>query len=236
MKKHFLDGVALAILMVGIVRPVYADDVGNQSTIQAEDDTNDDSDPVLERKDPEWFNNAISAIHPPDNLSDEVQLDCTMKILEYVNNTFHTEFGIENVVPIQLPGWEKPEAGFIRGGGFNIRVAGNQLIADNHPVKYGRFMPLIGWFELGAHAALHLPGSIGGYQTFTWKQILNTNSPDLTENPDSKDSTEVSTEYRQVDFVAHIDTADPYEPLGAIIHLFRDVIGASGRNPCPGTE
>jgi hypothetical protein len=228
MKKQIFGCVALAMLSFALLNPAHGDgpDKTGDKTVEKTqvadndhdaDDLNDVSDPARELKDPEWFDNSISAMHPPDRMTVNEQRDCTMKIVEYVNTTFHTEFGPDNVVPVRLPGWAKAESGFVRGGGYNIRLVGMQPAMDQHSVHHGRFMPAIGWIELGAHAALHLPGSIDGFQTFTRKL-----------SDDSKN--------RQMDFVAHIDTANPWEPLGGFIHLFRDVIGAAGRNPCPGTE
>jgi hypothetical protein len=207
MKKQIW--VALAVISATLCTHAYA---SNKNV----GDLEDQSDPALEAVDAEWFDNDISVMNPPDKMSLDEQNECIGKILIYVNNTFQTEFTKDNVMPVQLPSWEKAETGFVRGGGFNIRIVGEAPANDN-PVRYGRYMPWIGWIELGAHPALHLPGSIAGYQTFTRQPIA-----DNTSN--------------KVDFVAHIDTALPYEPVGAIIHLFRDVIGASGRNPCPGDE
>ena len=163
MKNWVLGWMGLWALLGGIHSFALAEGPGDP------DDANDASNPALEVKDPNWFDNNISVMNPPNKLTVEQQQACTVKILEYINDTFHTEFTPKDVMPVQLSGWKKPEMGFVRGGGFNIRVVGRQPTVDPKTVHYGRYMPTIGWIELGAHAALHLPGSIDGFQTFTRK-------------------------------------------------------------------
>jgi hypothetical protein len=196
----------------------------------AADDSQDDSDPVLETLAPDWMNHDDAAIEVP-GLDVNTQSVCTQNILGYVNDMFGTEFNEANVGEIRLPGWPESQKGFVRGGAFNIRIVGVEERDEDdqqQPITVGRFMPLIGYLELGAHASLHIPGSIGAYQTFTHQMVSSAGSAGTSTT---------STQQLQYDFVAHIDSADPWEPpLGSLIHLFRDVIGASGRDPCPGID
>ena len=39
--------------------------------------------------------------------------------------------------------------------------------------------------------------------------------------------------FLSVTFTAHIDSAFAFNPIGAVIHLFRDVFGSKSRHPCP---
>jgi hypothetical protein len=34
-------------------------------------------------------------------------------------------------------------------------------------------------------------------------------------------------------FTAHLDSAFPYNPIGALVHLLKDVLGIGGHSPCP---
>jgi hypothetical protein len=178
-------------------------------------DEMDVSNPALVAQEPTWMQHENSAMLRPDALSDEGQRECNTNILDYVNSTFHTNFDEGNLAEIQLPNWSEPAKAFVKGGGYNVRIVGTQSRDDDSaPVIPLRTEPPIGYMELGLHPSLHIPGSIDGQQTYTARKHAD-GTTDL-------------------DFIVHIDSADPYvAPLGSLYHLFRDVIGASTRNPCP---
>ena len=162
---------------------------------------------------PTWMDKLAKRVDRPTKLSFNEQLECTYRILDSVNHRFHTSFTREDVAPIKMSDWEQPESGFVRGGGFNIRILGNQISPDHkkklHP---GRFASIWDWLTIGLNPSLHIPGDIDGVSVFEL---------------DSK------TAVPQVDFVAHLDSAFAYLPLGLVFHELVDVVGADIRNPCP---
>jgi len=164
---------------------------------------------------PLWMESQLIAIQKPTNLSESEQESCTLSLLNEVNHHLKTSFTEHDLAPIQMPGWDQPEMGFMRGGGFNIRIVTsvNRGTEGDH-IHSGRFADLETALKLGAGASLHIPEKIEGLTTF-----LKSESDD--------------GEQIQYDFIAHSDTGYAYLPLGVFIHVFRDVLGADGRRPCP---
>jgi hypothetical protein len=163
---------------------------------------------------PTWINTDLSGVDEPVNLSGAEQEFCSQVILEEINKRAQLSLSENDIVKIQLPHWSQSETGFIRGGGFNIRVV-TTIPESRKKLKHlhvGRFADFMSWLKMGDEPSLHLPGSIDGVQTYF-------------ETED-----EAGT---HVDLVAHVDSAYAYLPLGLFEHLFKDVMGADTRNPCP---
>jgi hypothetical protein len=144
------------------------------------------------------------------------QTECTESILTEMNRHFKTSWTADDVAPIQMPGWDHPESGFIRGGGYNIRIVktlnqGDETIKHIKPARYSNFVSDI---EVGAQPSLHIPGKIDGQTMF------------IKESSTDKSTT-------TYDFIAHSDSGYAFLPIGSLLHLFEDVIGAKTRRPCP---
>ena len=167
---------------------------------------------------PAWMSatDSMSDVEKPAGLSADDQEQCVGVVLGELNARLGTSFRRENVAPIQMAGWDKPEVGFVRGGGFNIRVVTTLPVEDASQVHVspGRFADFWTFIDAGLRPSLHVPGSFDGQTTFnqTW----------------SDDGKTVS-----YDFVAHTDSAYAYLPFGFIFHEIRDVFGANSRPPCP---
>ena len=131
---------------------------------------------------------------------------CTARILSAVNQTFGTSFTAANVQG--LP--------FGNGGAINLNILGNGLpAAQFNSIQTGRY-PLspLTWL-IGYGPTLHIagPGIFDPTAVFS-----NSNVGGATS----------------VLFTAHIDTSFAYNPIGAVIHLVRDLLHTGGsRNPCP---
>jgi hypothetical protein len=163
---------------------------------------------------PTWMNADIAEIEQPINLSGAEQEQCTQVILEEMSKRTKLSFTADNVVPIQFPGWNQAEKGFVRGGGFNIHVVAtiSETRKKLHHFHAGRFANFLTWLRMGDEPSLHLPDNIDGLQTYF-------------ETEDESGT--------HVDVVAHVDSAYAYLPIGLFVHLFTDVVGADTRNPCP---
>ena len=162
-----------------------------------------------------WMDSSMSSIQKP-TLSLDEQAQCTIALLSEVNHRLKTQFTTEDLAPIQMPDWNEPEMGFMRGGGYNIRLV-TSVDRSSHAathIKPGRFSDFETFMKLGAQASLHIPNVIEGRPVF-----IKTESE--------------SEEKTQFDFVAHSDTGYAYLPAGTLLHFFRDVLGAKGRSPCP---
>jgi hypothetical protein len=165
---------------------------------------------------PEWMKIRNDAIVRPDSMSADEQAECTESILTEMNRHFKTSWTADDIAPVQMPGWDHPEAGFIRGGGYNIRIVktlnrGDESIKHIKAARYSTFESDV---EIGAQPSLHIPGKIDGQQMFN------------KETSSDKSTT-------TYDFIAHSDSAYAFLPIGSLLHLFEDVIGAKTRRPCP---
>jgi RHS repeat-associated protein len=131
---------------------------------------------------------------------------CTEKILSAVNNQFGTSFTPDNV---QLP--------FINGQAQNLNILGTGLpAAQFNSIQPGRYPVSPLTYLIGYGPTLHITG-----------QGLFDPAPAGFTNSNVGGVTSVS-------FTAHIDTSFAYNPIGALIHLFRDWLHVGGpRNPCP---
>jgi hypothetical protein len=169
--------------------------------------------------DAKWVGANIPVFKQPSkHLTEAEQAFCTQKLLDQVNAQFKSNFTEEDVGPIQLLGWENPEKGFIHGGGFNIRILADlplELQKHGKRIHPGRFATVKDMLVLGVTPSLHLPDKVENYETFNEYKF---------------------NDQVQVDFVAHLDTGYADEPGGVLVHFFRDVMGAHGRNPCPGRD
>lgn len=132
---------------------------------------------------------------------------CTEPILSAVNNQFGTNFTPNNVVfPFQPP-----------GGAVNLNIVGGGLpYSLFNAIHTGRY-PLNWWSYIAGYGpTLHITG-----------RTHYDPPPAVFQNLNVGDATAVL-------FTAHIDTAFAYNPIGFLIHLFRDVWHIGGpRNPCP---
>ena len=165
---------------------------------------------------PVWMQTAINSIQKPEGLSGAEQEACAQSLIDELNHRMKTSLTLNEITPIQMPGWDKPEMGFMRGGGFNIRIVTSLTKAQTKHtrIKTGRFADFETWLKLGAQPSLHVPDKIDGQKLF-----LKTVSED--------------GERIDYDFVAHSDSAYAYLPIGVFMHLFRDVLDPEQRNPCP---
>lgn len=153
-------------------------------------------------------------VNQPSDMSGADQENCTEVILGEVNARLGTSFVREDVAQVQMAGWDHPEAGFVRGGGYNIRIVKTLSADEGSKVHAGRFADWWTFLDLGIRPSLHIPGNFDG------QNVLNMNW--------SSDGQSVT-----VDFVAHTDDAYAYTPFGFIWHEVEDVIGANTRPPCP---
>ncbi len=81
----------------------------------------------------------------------------------------------------------------------------------------GRY-PVNWWtYLIGYGPTLHVVGTPGAFDRLA-QQFSNSNVGGMTS----------------VSFTAHIDSAFAYNPIGLLFHLFKDLLGAGGRNQCPG--
>lgn len=128
-------------------------------------------------------------------------------MLSAVNNQFGTNFTEGDVQGVP----------FSNGGAINLNILGTGLTATQfNSIQPGRYptRPLT-WLT-GYGPTLHVTG-----QTFfdpAPAGFANSNIGGVTS----------------VLFTAHIDTSFAYNPIGALIHFFRDLLHLGGpRNPCP---
>ena len=129
---------------------------------------------------------------------------CEGKILSAVNNHFGTNFTSANVGTGPNAPFQWPQ---VPGGTVNINVFPGQNQANG--ISHGRY-PVNWWtYVIGYGSTLHIPAGPGGLD-----------SP----------STAV---FSSSEFTAHLDSAFPYNPLGAVVHLLTDVAGVGGHQPCP---
>ncbi len=161
-----------------------------------------------------WMNSSIKSIKVADHMSRDDEGYCQNAILNEVNHRLKTSFTLNDLAPIQMPGWPEPVMGFMRGGGYNIRIVGSVDRTSHQAthIKPGRFSDFETIVKLGAQPSLHIPKDIEGHAVF-----IKTESADQV----------------QFDFVAHSDTGYAYLPIGVFIHGFRDVLGSKERSPCP---
>jgi RHS repeat-associated protein len=132
---------------------------------------------------------------------------CTQPILNAVNNQFGTNFTPDNIQGDPFP----------NGGATNLNILGTGLpAAQFNSIQTGRY-PLNWWsYAIGYGPTLHITG-----------QGLFDPAPAGFTNSNVGGVTSVS-------FTAHIDTSFAYNPIGALIHLFTDLLHLGGpRNPCP---
>jgi hypothetical protein len=165
---------------------------------------------------PVWMQSQMGAIEKPESMSGAEQDACVQLLLDEMNTRMRTSFTRENIAPIQMSGWDKPEIGFLRGGGFNVRIVASLTKAETKHthIKPGRYADFETLIKMGDQPSLHVPNAIDGQQFF-----LKTVSDDGNR-----------IDY---DFVAHSDTAYSYLPLGTFVHIFVDVLQPDKRSPCP---
>lgn len=162
---------------------------------------------------PAWMSALSHELKSPDSLPDELRQSCEDRILAALNARFGVRFSTTDVALVDVPGWAQPERAFMRGGAYNIRiVAGGFSQTELQRIKSGRFIGHLDGIPDDLKPSLHLPKKIKDNLVFNSTFANGTGS---------------------VDFVAHIDTAYAYSPLGFLVHMFRDVVGSKGRNPCP---
>jgi hypothetical protein len=130
---------------------------------------------------------------------------CTTVILSAINNHFGTNFGPGNVGTEQFEPFAWPQ---VPGGTVNIDVfVPPQMRPDG--ISPGRY-PVNWWtYLIGSGPTLHMPAGPRGLDSF---QTLA---------------------FSGSQFTAHVDSAFPYNPIGAAFHLFHDVLGIGGHSPCP---
>lgn len=161
---------------------------------------------------------AFEKVEAPTKLSYAEQVECTDRILEAINDKFDGDFSPDDVAPVKMSTWAHEEAGFVRGGAFNIRVRGSQYPSHRRKkIHPGRFTDPWTWITFGIHPSLHIPGKIDGATVF---ELDSERTLSAGGDP-------------QIDFVAHIDSAYAYIPTGLLYHLLVDMAGADTRNPCP---
>lgn len=159
---------------------------------------------------PGWMTTLDKAVDLPDRMTPDEQAVCTQRILNELNVKLKGfNFTQDDMAPILMASWTTPRMGLLRGGGYNIRVVRSGLTAKQlKHIKAGRYVTITGILTDGISPSLHIPGLTLGAEL-------------LIKTDDS------------VDFTAHIDSAYAYFPLGALAHLFIDLIGHSTRDPCP---
>jgi RHS repeat-associated protein len=132
---------------------------------------------------------------------------CTQTVLGAVNSQFGTNFTDSSDTVLQ--GWQN-------GSAYNLLITGAGLpAAQFNAVRTGRY-PLNWWsYLIGYGPTLHITGQT--YFNPPPAEFYNVNNGGAT----------------QVTFTGHIDSAFLFNPIGALIHLFRDVLGLGGPHPCP---
>jgi RHS repeat-associated protein len=129
---------------------------------------------------------------------------CTGKILSAVNNQFGTSFTSANVGTGPVYGpFPWPQ---VPGGTVNIDIFPQGQAGGISPGRY----PVNWWtYVIGYGSTLHIPAGPGGMD-----------SPSTLLFSASQ-------------FTAHLDSAFPYNPIGAVVHGVKDVLGIGGHSPCP---
>ncbi len=132
---------------------------------------------------------------------------CTEKVLSAVNNQFGTNFTSDNVQGIP----------FGNGGATNLNILGAAIPPRQfNSIQPGRYPQSPLTWLIGYGPTLHVTGQ--SYFDPAPAGFTNSNIGSVTS----------------VLFTAHIDTSFAYNPIGALIHLFRDLLHVGGpRNPCP---
>ena len=138
---------------------------------------------------------------------------CQQAVLNAVNSQFGTNLTAQNILPSSDP---NPTPG---GGQVNVDISVNSGLspAQFNAIQPGRYAP---------------PGPLG---------MLTGYGPSLhvVAGPSRLDSTALTFANSNVGgmysatFTAHIDSAWADNPVGALFHLFIDVLGHNSRNPCP---
>ena len=125
-----------------------------------------------------------------------------------VNNQFESALYSVQGAPFAYP----------PGGTFNLNLVDNNLPpAQFNATQPGRYS--VNWWTylIGYGPTLHVVGTPGPFDPLA-EQFSNSNVGGMTS----------------VSFTAHIDSAFAYNPIGALIHLFKNLLGIGGpRNPCP---
>jgi len=155
---------------------------------------------------------------PPDNppIPDN---PCNQKIINAINNKLGTNLTVNNITNA---GAQNNTQG--RGSQWNIDVAAssandgltaNQFnaIQPNTHFPMSTTAAVLGW-----GSTLHIAGT-GTFQHFF--------------DPGAQFSSSNVGGQLSVSFTAHLDSANGGNPLGAIMHFFRDVLFHKHRNPCP---
>ncbi len=130
---------------------------------------------------------------------------CEQPILNAVNNQFGTNFMPADVGTGQFVPFPYPQ---VPGGPVSIDVF---VPPQDQPdgASPGRY-PVNWWtYIVGYGPTLHIPAGSGGLD-----------SPSTLFFSGSE-------------FIAHLDSAFPYNPFGLLIHFLEDVLGIGGHNPCP---
>jgi RHS repeat-associated protein len=129
---------------------------------------------------------------------------CGTKILSAVNNKFGTSFTSANVGTGAYAPFQWPQ---VPGGTVNIDIFPPDTQSGG--ISPGRY-PVNWWtYFIGYGSTLHIPAGPGGLD-----------SPSTLDFSGSQ-------------FTAHLDSAFPYNPIGGMVHLLKDVWGLGGHNPCP---
>jgi hypothetical protein len=143
---------------------------------------------------------------PTDRGKPQQQSDtCSAKILSAINKHFGKNFTSADVGtgPVYGP-FPWPQ---VPGGTINIDVFPGQDQAGG--ISPGRYA--VNWwtYVIGYGSTLHIPAGPGGLD-----------SP-------------ATLAFSSSQFTAHLDSAFPYNPIGALFHLLIDVKGIGGHQPCP---
>jgi hypothetical protein len=124
---------------------------------------------------------------------------------------------ILNAVSNQFgPGTYSVTNTFPQGGATDLQIATTNLTASQfNALQTGRY-PLNWWtYAIGYGPTLHVTGAT----------LFDPNAYFNNSNIGGVSS---------VDFTVHIDSAFAYNPIGLLIHFFRDFLHLGGpRNPCP---
>jgi RHS repeat-associated protein len=153
------------------------------------------------------------ASNNPANLTDPFGLcpplnKCAQRILDTVNNQFGTDFTAADVTDLGV----NPN-----GGEYVIDIKASSatwLTASQfNAVQPGRFTSFTGMLT-GLEPSLHVGPS------------------PLDPTAGSFQSSNVGG-FLSLDFTAHTDSGFLFNPIGALRHLFIDVLGHKSRNPCP---
>jgi RHS repeat-associated protein len=132
------------------------------------------------------------------------QNPCTQSVLQAVNNQFGTNLTEANVTSeFQFSTGAPPGQGTLNVN-FSVPAA-----AQPTGVSPGRY-PLNWWtYVIGYGSTLHIPAGPGG---------LDSSS---------------TLFFSDSQFTAHLDSAFPYNPIGALLHWLEDVLGIGGHKQCP---